>query len=274
MNELQHIKLQSSENQNQSNNISNKGIDSTQMNNLNNETLNEINYFTSNDIVYKINDTLYGNNYLNYNLNDKNSSSKNCFNSKIKKMGDYHVYLFYGEEPLIVIGNNDKSLVIIYEIILQISFLLLMLTIINNIPIYMKYILISLYLNCFLCHMYIFLINPGIPNIDHYSKIFLKSQNYMKMGEEQKKNYYLCEICNIVINYSEDVEHCEDCDICVEKYDHHCYWTGKCISKKNIWAFYFFSFGTMVYILWYFTIIIYWICTLANDATSYKKKYL
>ena len=274
MNELQHIKLQSSENQNQSNNISNKGIDSTQMNNLNNETLNEINYFTSNDIVYKINDTLYGNNYLNYNLNDKNSSSKNCFNSKIKKMGDYHVYLFYGEEPLIVIGNNDKSLVIIYEIILQISFLLLMLTIINNIPIYMKYILISLYLNCSLCHIYIYITNPGIPSIDHYSKTFLKSQDYIKMGEEQKKNYYLCATCNIIINYSENIDHCLDCNICVKKYDHHCYWTGKCISKKNIWAFYFFSFGTLIYILWYFTIIIYWIRIKANHATTSKKKFL
>ena len=274
MNELQNIKLQSNENQNQSYNISNKGIDSTKIKNLNNETFNEINFSTTNDSVFKFSDTLYGNNYLKYYLNDKYSSSKMCFSSKIKKMGNYYVYLFCGEQPLIAIGNKKKSLVIIYEIILQISFLLLMFTIINSIPIYMKYILISLYLNCFLCHMYIFLINPGIPNIDHYSKIFLKSQNYMKMGEEQKKNYYLCEICNIVINYSEDVEHCEDCDICVEKYDHHCYWTGKCISKKNIWAFYFFSFGTLIYILWYFTIIIYWIRIKANHATTSKKKFL
>ena len=243
-------------------NISNKENDINPINNSTNEILNKIdNYSSSSEIEFKISDKLYGNNYIKY--YSKISSSKKCCNSAIKKMGNYYVYFFFNEQPLIVIGDKKKSFVIIYELILQLSFIILMITI-KSIPLYLKYILSLIYLNCFFCHMFIYLTNPGIPSIEHYTKIFLKSEKYMKMSEQQKKNYYLCEICNIAINYSEDIEHCDDCDICVEKYDHHCYWTGKCISKKIIWAFYLFVFGSMIYILWYFVVIIYWICSLAS----------
>ena len=252
--------------------ISNKENGLNQINNLHNETLNQINLTTlnenENENEIRVRDVLYGNNYLNYYLNNNYSSSKNCFNSKIKKMGNLNVYFFVNNQPLIVLGNKDRYLVIIYEIILQVSFILLAATIINSIIFYMKYILILLYLNCFLCHVYIFLVNPGIPSIDHYSKIFLKSENFLKMNEQQKRNYYLCESCNIIIHHSEDIEHCDECDICVEKYDHHCFWTGKCITKKNIFFFYFFTFGSMIYILWYFTIIIYWLVTQVGQQKS------
>lgn len=241
--------------------ISNKENYLNQINNLNNETFNQINFTSSSYNENRTKDTLYGNNYLNYYLNNNYSSSKNCCNSKIKKMGNLPVYFFVNEQPLIVLGCKNKSLIIIYEIILQLSFIILMTTISKVIPSLMNILLSFLYINCFFCHAFIYLINPGIPNIEHYSKIFLKSEQYMKMGEQQKRNCYLCEKCNIVINFNEDIEHCEECDICVIKFDHHCFWTGKCITKKNIWAFYFFSFGTMVYILWYFVIIIYWLIT-------------
>ena len=239
--------------------ISNKIKDLNQINNLHNETFNQINVSTSNEIDFKPNDKLFGNNYLNYYLNNKSSSSKNCFNSKIKKMGNLFVYFFINEQPLIVLGENSKILIFVYECILHISFIFFFTILIKTIPLYMKLLLIIIYIICFLCHIYIYLFNPGIPSIDHYSKFFLKSEKYMKMGEEKKREYYLCDICNIIYNYSENIEHCDECEVCVQNYDHHCYWTGKCITKRNIWAFYLFLYGTLAYILWYFTIIIYWI---------------
>lgn len=33
-----------------------------------------------------------------------------------------------------------------------------------------------------------------------------------------------------------------DCHVCVEGYDHHCPWTGKCIGKRNVRYFYAWLF--------------------------------
>jgi hypothetical protein len=35
-----------------------------------------------------------------------------------------------------------------------------------------------------------------------------------------------------------DMEHCEDCDVCVYDYDHHCVFFSKCIAGGNIYCFY------------------------------------
>ncbi|KAL4159390.1 hypothetical protein PRNP1_005150 [Phytophthora ramorum] len=32
--------------------------------------------------------------------------------------------------------------------------------------------------------------------------------------------------------------HCMDCRVCIEEYDHHCPWTGKCVGKGNVRYFY------------------------------------
>ncbi len=34
------------------------------------------------------------------------------------------------------------------------------------------------------------------------------------------------------------MEHCEDCDVCISDYDHHCVFFSKCIGGGNIKAFY------------------------------------
>ncbi len=40
-----------------------------------------------------------------------------------------------------------------------------------------------------------------------------------------------CMRCNILLEPG--LIHCETCDVCIEKFDHHCPWTGKCIGKGN-----------------------------------------
>jgi hypothetical protein len=42
--------------------------------------------------------------------------------------------------------------------------------------------------------------------------------------------------------------HCDDCNVCIEGYDHHCPWTSKCIGKGNIKSFYVFVTSTMLLI--------------------------
>ena len=53
-----------------------------------------------------------------------------------------------------------------------------------------------------------------------------------------------CEICNVEQPYR--TKHCRECDKCVRKYDHHCFWIGGCVGELNHRKFlYFLFFKTM-----------------------------
>ena len=217
-------------------------------------------------------DKLYGNDFIKCYLTNRDSCIKKMFCSKIKKMGNLYVFFFINNYPLIVIGNRNKYFIMIYHVLLHITFALFRLFIMNEVDIGMKYSLNLLYIVSIFSHTFIFLFNPGIPSIERYSKIFLKSEKYLKLKEEDQKDYYTCEECNILNHNKEKVEHCDECNICVRQYDHHCYWTGKCITKRNIICFYGFAFATLFFILWYFLIIIYWLILKISKHSNMNKK--
>lgn len=276
MKEEQNIELKNIE-ENKDKNInfnseSDKINYSNQIKNASNTSIKKSILFSSTQ-DFSSGDTLYGNNYIKYYLNNKFLSSNNLFHLRPKKMGNLYVSFFINDQPLFAIGKNKLSLVLIYEVTLHISFIILMITIMKNLFLYMEIMFLSFYLICFISHMYIFLINPGIPDIQYYSKTFLKSEKYIKMTQEEKQNYYLCETCNIIVNSMDGIDHCDECGICLKKNDHHCYWTGKCIAKNNLWAFSFFTIGTLLYIVWYFILIIFWIILkIAHFNAIYKGK--
>jgi hypothetical protein len=235
---------------------------------------NQLNLSNNDETKVKSEDTLYGNNFIKCYLTNRDSCIKKMFCSRIKKMGDLYVFLFINNQPLIVLGNKTVSFIIIYHVLIHTTFFLFKQFIMNVVDIGMKYSLSLLYIVSVSCHVIIFLINPGIPSIDRYSKIFLKSQNYLKLTEEQQKEYYLCDECNILLKFSEKAEHCDDCKICVKKFDHHCYWTGKCITRRTICFFHGFAFGTLFYIMWYFIIILYWLLLKISKHSNDNKKIL
>lgn len=47
-----------------------------------------------------------------------------------------------------------------------------------------------------------------------------------------------CTHCDII--QPRGCSHCEFCQVCVDGFDHHCPWMGKCIGRKNLCAFYSF----------------------------------
>ena len=68
-----------------------------------------------------------------------------------------------------------------------------------------------------------FIVNPGFPKND--------------IGRQTgipKENYKFCPECKFYYDLNKKVNHCFDCGICIEGYDHHCPWVSKCIGNKNL----------------------------------------
>lgn len=53
----------------------------------------------------------------------------------------------------------------------------------------------------------------------------------------------------------EGTYHCEDCNLCIRQYDHHCPLTGKCIGEGNILFFYAF----LVSVFLFFIYLVLWV---------------
>ena len=104
-------------------------------------------------------------------------------------------------------------------------------------------------------YTYTFLINPGYPKHDLGSRT----------GEPRGK-YRFCQRCKMWVNVDKKTNHCFDCDICIEGYDHHCPWTSKCIGVGNLNSFYVFVIST-------FFIFAFLVCALTNAQKNRGKKY-
>jgi len=71
--------------------------------------------------------------------------------------------------------------------------------------------------------------------------------------EKAPKNGVLCDRCHIYRPY--DAKHCMDCDACIDGYDHHCPWTGKCIGRRNLSFFHVFLFTLLIHFIYVLVII-------------------
>ena len=163
-----------------------------------------------------------------------------------KKIGN--TFCFFGDKmgnPKIIIGPH-WPMYICFCSFMTIFFSILFYAIWNMLNSFLKISGIITFLIFFLSYTYIFLANPGMPIINQNSFI----------GKPRDK-YKFCNECKIWVSNLETTEHCFECNICVEGYDHHCPWTGKCIGKRNIVVFYIFissillSFAYFIFSLTY-----------------------
>lgn len=61
-----------------------------------------------------------------------------------------------------------------------------------------------------------------------------------------------CNVCYIF--RPPHATHCYDCNMCVERFDHHCPWIGSCVGKRNYQ--YFFTYLVTLAIMLAFTLAI------------------
>jgi hypothetical protein len=178
------------------------------------------------------------NNLLSLSINDNNQDNINRSRKGKMKM------LFYNKDniPLIVLGPDWLgSLIIIIALIILMIFYFnyfkdSMNPTIKFYGIIISFIHASIYLMCFL-------INPGIPPKDLWIENYFKNKT-----NDSNKNYSIkiCKDCKIIIESTENIEHCKKCDICIMDMSHHSVWIGKCIGKKNKYYYYCFKFMSAV----------------------------
>ncbi|GFN73830.1 palmitoyltransferase, partial [Plakobranchus ocellatus] len=66
--------------------------------------------------------------------------------------------------------------------------------------------------------------------------------------------YRFCDFCEITQPMR--AKHCEDCNRCVRKFDHHCPWLEACVGERNHRYFWLFLLFTLFLIM--FTLCIVW----------------
>lgn len=137
----------------------------------------------------------------------------------------------------------DPSLntVVVYMILIVLSYLIVLfylssdshiplaLVICTNLVFFMKFALF--------CTAW--LRDPGYlkkdPTIDFYSII------------EKFDPNHLCPECEVI--RTERSRHCNICNRCVERFDHHCPWINNCVGIKNHGIFYAYILMTIAYIM-------------------------
>ena len=217
--------------------IKNKEKNNKKLLNQNKETNNE----SSRSL--KISNT---NNSVNNKSEYDDDYTINVINPNVERIyNKVHPFLFINNEPLILITSDIYLFIFIFSITSFLS--IIFYSIKEQKLVFMKTIFILVYLYYTITYILLMILNPGIPS--DKSGIDL---------HQLKRKYYQCTLCNSIIYKDNEfiTYHCHYCNICVEKFDHHCNFVGKCIGKNNATIFRLWLFSIPCYILVIFMYVI------------------
>eukprot|EP00347_Sterkiella_histriomuscorum_P002699 403367148 len=104
-----------------------------------------------------------------------------------------------------------------------------------------------------------------------YMSIYSKNQriHYLQTNKDMIYRFKFCETC--MIFRPQRTAHCNVCNNCVMKFDHHCIWLGTCVGKRN-----YLHFMTFISLLFIYGVYVMVFCALSiayrgvqtNDASD------
>ena len=95
-----------------------------------------------------------------------------------------------------------------------------------------------------------------------------KYKDVLDIIEQGELLEYYCPKCLIKMDFR--TKHCVICEKCVDDFDHHCFWVGNCIGKKNFSLFFDFLVYVIFNTLFNFLITTYYVLT--EMSTPYGEK--
>ena len=210
----------------------------------------------------------------NENINE-NKISKNKNNlltkNKLKLIDNYQEWEgdnYFPFKASIIEGPCSFRPSLVTFMSITIPVLLILIFYISLINLSIIVLLIILYIIIIILLMIISFNDPGILRrfkTDDNIMIERKNSHIFQLGYIRKYKY--CSTCSIMRPTRST--HCSDCNNCVEKFDHHCPWIGNCIGKRNYK--YFFSFLTLINILFIYLTILSIVYTYKNLAEEIVK---
>ena len=199
------------------------------------------NYYNKSDSTTENNfSDIYNNNY------------KFC----VKKIG--HTICFFSDKmgnPKIMIGPHFPLYVAFCGGV-TIGYIFFNINFWQNFNYFVKFLAIFTYFFYFISYSGTALLNPGYPE-----------RNEESISGKSRRLYKYCEECKIWVRIDRKIVHCRECGICIEGYDHHCPWTGKCIGRKTVIYFYLFLFAVVSIFLYFIIALVY------TDLNEGKKKH-
>ena len=153
---------------------------------------------------------------------------------------------------------NMLLFIILHFTVIFLTFIMLM-PYFDNTYFSVLYLVISLLL--FILFFILAFSDPGTLTNNKY-------KDALDIIEQGEMLEYYCPKCLIKMDFR--TKHCVICEKCVDDFDHHCFWVGNCIGKKNFSLFFNFLVYVIFNTLFNFLITTYYVLT--EMSTPYGEK--